>query len=73
MSDLSMAFLSRLSRKNARSGIWRRIALAYALRRHRRQLARLDGRLLRDIGLSRREAEAEAARPFWDAPGHWYR
>ncbi|MCL4066846.1 DUF1127 domain-containing protein [Pseudomonas sp. GX19020] len=72
MRALSLPFLSRLPRKNARSGFWRRIALAYALRRHRRQLARLDSRLLLDIGLSHREAEAEAARPFWDAPGHWY-
>ena len=31
----------------------------------RRQLAGMDGHLLRDIGLDRRTAEAEIAKPFW--------
>jgi uncharacterized protein YjiS (DUF1127 family) len=44
-----------------------------ALRRSRRHLARLDDHILRDIGLSRAEAEAEAIRPLWDAPPHWRR
>lgn len=33
----------------------------------RRALARLDTRGLDDIGLSRKEALAEARRPFWKA------
>lgn len=33
--------------------------------RQRRALARLDERLLRDIGVTRAEAAAEAAKPFW--------
>ncbi len=41
------------------------------LHRSRRSLTRLDDRLLQDIGLTRAEAEAEAARPLWDAPAHW--
>jgi uncharacterized protein YjiS (DUF1127 family) len=46
--------------------------LAYgSLARSRRALARLDDRLLRDIGLTRADAEAEAERPRWDAPPHW--
>lgn len=44
-----------------------------ALARSRRTLRRLDDHLLRDIGLTRSEAEAEAARPVWDAPLHWRR
>ena len=32
----------------------------------RRHLARLDDRMLKDIGLSRADALAEAARPPWD-------
>ncbi len=44
-----------------------------ALSRSRRALARLDDHLLRDIGLSRSEAEAEAARDDWDVPPHWRR
>ena len=39
-----------------------------AVWRQRRVLARLDDNVLKDIGISRAEAEAEAARPFWDLP-----
>ena len=39
--------------------------------RERRHLARLDDHLLRDIGIARHEAEAEASRPVWDAPARW--
>ncbi len=35
--------------------------------RQRRALALLDDRQLADIGISRNAADAEAARPFWDA------
>jgi uncharacterized protein YjiS (DUF1127 family) len=34
----------------------------------RRDLRALDDDALADIGLSRREAEREARRPFWDLP-----
>ncbi|HYS48153.1 MAG TPA: DUF1127 domain-containing protein [Xanthobacteraceae bacterium] len=33
--------------------------------RQRGHLAQLDDRLLQDIGVTRAEAEAEAAKPFW--------
>ncbi len=33
--------------------------------RSRQQLARLDDRMLRDIGISRFDAQAEVAKPFW--------
>jgi uncharacterized protein YjiS (DUF1127 family) len=44
--------------------------LAQAIVRYRRQrqrhdLATLDDRLLRDIGLSRADAEHESRKPFW--------
>ncbi|WP_297771635.1 DUF1127 domain-containing protein [uncultured Roseovarius sp.] len=50
-----------------------RLAIAFAVlvikwdmnRRTRRQLARLDAHLLRDIGVDRHAAHAEAARLFW--------
>jgi uncharacterized protein YjiS (DUF1127 family) len=42
-----------------------------ALARSRRSLSLLDDHLLRDIGLTREEALAEAERPAWDAPSHW--
>jgi uncharacterized protein YjiS (DUF1127 family) len=33
--------------------------------RQRRQLAGLDEHMLRDIGISREQAMAEAGKPFW--------
>lgn len=42
-----------------------------ALWRQRRQLARLDARMLSDIGVTRDEAVREADRAIWDAPDHW--
>lgn len=42
------------------------------LRRARRRLAELDDHMLRDIGVNRAEALAEANRKGWDAPDHWH-
>jgi uncharacterized protein YjiS (DUF1127 family) len=42
-----------------------------AVARSRRGLIHLDDHLLRDIGLDRAEALAEASRPLWNAPSHW--
>jgi uncharacterized protein YjiS (DUF1127 family) len=40
--------------------------LAWAIRhRSRRNLARLDDHMLRDIGLDRLAARQECAKPFW--------
>ena len=58
---------------SARRGRWQWLKLRIEIRRQRRQLARLDDRALKDIGLSRAEAEAEARRSFWSAPDHWRR
>nr|WP_242468989.1 DUF1127 domain-containing protein [Rhodovulum adriaticum] len=54
-------------------GIARRIALALGAARQRRHLAQLDDAMLRDIGLSREAARAEARRPLWDVPPSWLR
>lgn len=48
-----------------------RIFAIMALSRSRRGLARLDDHLLRDIGVTRAEAMAEADRAAWNAPSHW--
>jgi uncharacterized protein YjiS (DUF1127 family) len=44
------------------------VDLALAVRRERRMLLRMDDRALKDIGLSRSVACAEAWRGFWDVP-----
>ena len=49
------------------------LAAMLEARRTRKALDRLEPHLLRDIGLVDHEAQAEAARPFWDAPAHWKR
>lgn len=42
------------------------VILAWEDRRQsRRGLAKLDDHLLRDIGLSQRDAESEMSKPFW--------
>ena len=58
----------------------RRIGTMLALWRSRRALAALTSDQLADVGLTQHEAQAEARRPFWDAPeglwdapGHWRR
>lgn len=51
--------------------LWRRIGRALALRRQRARLLLLEAHLLRDIGVTLAQAQAEAARPIWDAPPHW--
>ncbi|MEM7471569.1 MAG: DUF1127 domain-containing protein [Pseudomonadota bacterium] len=43
------------------------------LYRQRRALAAMDKAQLMDLGLTREEADIEAARPVWDAPQHWLR
>jgi uncharacterized protein YjiS (DUF1127 family) len=48
----------------------RRLADLAALSLSRRALLRLDDHLLRDIGLTRPEAEAATARPAWATPPH---
>lgn len=47
------------------SRTWSTIARMRQRRRERRQLAELDDRLLRDIGVERTDALREARKPFW--------
>ena len=54
-----------------RISLLRRFFVALALRRQRHSLLALDAHMLRDIGLTRDQARAEAALPFWPAPEHW--
>ncbi|MGH6946107.1 MAG: DUF1127 domain-containing protein [Kiloniellales bacterium] len=57
----------RLARER-RSGLSALLAWAWLYlqrRRQRRVLAELPDHLLKDIGITRREARMEARRPFW--------
>lgn len=44
---------------------------AVAARRQRAALSHLDDRALEDLGLTRRDADLESGRPFWDLPRSW--
>lgn len=48
-----------------------RIDAILSLRRQRARLTTLDDDRLADLGLTRAQAETEAARPFWDVPASW--
>lgn len=61
----------RLAVTGHRAGIFRRLLAATALHRQRRSLRDLDDARLTDIGLTRAEAEGEAARSAWDVPPGW--
>lgn len=61
----------RLSRRGGPLRLIRRLLDMMALRRQRRSLALLDDAMLRDIGLTREQAQFEASRPIWDVPNHW--
>lgn len=60
-----------LLRPSTLAGLPRALLRRSAVARSRRSLALLDDHLLRDIGLTRAQAIAEAERPSWDAPCHW--
>ena len=65
----SLPLIAVASLSPARLLSW--VLAADAQARSRRALARIDDHILRDIGLTRQEADAEAARPGWDSPLHW--
>lgn len=50
---------------NARTSVFRKLALWARRRRSRAALGVLDAHLLRDIGLNAQSARLEAERPFW--------
>jgi uncharacterized protein YjiS (DUF1127 family) len=47
--------------------VWQRIDVLWQRHRTRQRIAQLDGSMLKDIGVSYAEAEAEANKPFWRA------
>ncbi len=49
------------------------IGRLFDIARQRRALTQLDDHILEDIGVSRKQAQAEATRPLWDAPANWFK
>lgn len=48
------------------SQIWHKINYWKEISSQRRELRKLNDHILKDIGLSRADAERESSRPFWD-------
>jgi len=67
MTQIAIARNCKPRRRSGLNVVWD----ALSLRRQRRTLARLDDRALADIGITREQAKAEAARLIWDAPEFW--
>ena len=65
MPDIADAGASCLKNTGVASRVRRWLLTAVRRRRQRRALARLDGRLLRDIGVTPEQAAVEARKPFW--------
>ncbi len=66
--DQSGRFLE--NRQGALARALRYLILALRVHAARRQLAQLDDARLADIGITRADAEREAARPLLDIPAH---
>ena len=67
MTMFTAAYTPALTRRTARASLGH----LFSVWTQRRALRSLDADALRDIGLTRTEAKAEASRPFWDAPESW--
>jgi uncharacterized protein YjiS (DUF1127 family) len=73
MTRAALSTLPIVARPPRPRGLVERLLAAMALRRSRRTLGGLDGDRLRDLGLTREDALAEARRSCWNAPDHWLR
>ncbi|NRB17329.1 MAG: DUF1127 domain-containing protein [Rhodobacteraceae bacterium] len=67
MTYISQTCATAPSRPSLIAGLTERLAVW----KQRRTLKALDDSALDDIGLSRRQANTEARRSFWDAPNSW--
>lgn len=65
MADISLHFSSKAPLAGTFTAFNQIFATWRARARSRDELARLDSRGLRDLGLSRSQAEFEINKPFW--------
>lgn len=69
--------LESLSHRSTASAASERVGFSlwdlFRLHRQRRALAEMDASALDDMGISHRDAQIEAARPFWQVPTSWAR
>ncbi len=70
---LSTMAVSHVQTRGTLADLIARLQLGLAARAQRKQLATLDNAQLADLGLTRAQAETEAARPLWDVPANWLR
>ncbi len=68
---MTQAHIGQYCAPRHRRGLFRTLLQLRAARRQRLALARMDDSRLCDLGLTRGEAQREAARGFWDAPDNW--
>jgi uncharacterized protein YjiS (DUF1127 family) len=57
----------RQPHRDAGPSVWQHVGTMWQRHRSRQRIAELDADLLKDIGVSFTEAEAEANKPFWRA------
>jgi uncharacterized protein YjiS (DUF1127 family) len=65
MADISLHFSSKAPLAGTYTAFKHVLAVWGRRSRERRELARLDGRTIQDLGLSSSEVQFEANKPFW--------
>lgn len=71
MTSLLETVFGQFSHTASRGSLIDRLNARMALHRSRTRLGELDPHMLNDIGLTEKDARAEANRPIWDAPETW--
>ncbi|MEO1639256.1 MAG: DUF1127 domain-containing protein [Pseudomonadota bacterium] len=63
--------MARAKRSGAKPGFGQRLWAMVSLQRQRHALSELDDHRLKDIGVTREQADAEARKTPWDIPEYW--
>lgn len=64
---------TRAGRSKRPNSLFSRVLTLLSIHRERNKLTALDDHMLKDIGLTREDAQKESKRPIWDAPDRWLR